>query len=122
MACQKPYCLIVSFLLYGVDCRSPTQAALLPPSDVTVQSLDVADYREQVVYTLSTTRKMAVQAIRRAQGGYKRSYDRKARCRSFKIEDWVFVRFPQDETGKCRKLSRPWHVPYRVTALSDPDI
>ena len=111
-----------SFLLYGVDCRSPTQAALLPPSDVTVQDLDVSDYREQVVYTLSTAREIAVQSIKRAQGRYKRSYDRKARCQSFKMGDWVFVRFPQDETGRRRKLSRPWHGPYRVTILSDPDV
>ena len=83
-----------SFLLYGVDCRSPTQLALLSPSDVTVQDLDVADSREQVVYTFSTARDMAVQAIKRAQGRYKRSYDRKACCRSFKMGDWVFVRLP----------------------------
>lgn len=29
------------------------------------------------------------------------------------------VRFPADETGKQRKLSWPWHGPYRVR---DPDI
>ena len=32
------------------------------------------------------------------------------------------MRFPQDETGKQRKLSRPWHGPYRVTQINDPDI
>ncbi len=31
-----------SFLLYGVDCRSPTEAALLPPSEVEIRDLDVA--------------------------------------------------------------------------------
>ncbi len=30
-----------SFLLYGVDCRSTTEAALMPPSDVTVKDLDI---------------------------------------------------------------------------------
>ena len=89
---------------------------------MTVQDLDVADKREEVVHTLSTARDMAVQAIKRAQGHYKCSYDRKARCQSFKMCDWVFVRFPQDETGKRRKLSRPLHGPYRVTTLSEPDI
>ena len=82
----------LSFFLFGVDCRSPTHAALLPPS--TVQGLDVADYRDQVVYTLSTARDMAVQTIKRAQGCYKCSYDWKVRCQSFKMGDWVFVRFP----------------------------
>ena len=32
------------------------------------------------------------------------------------------VRFPQEETGKMRKLSRPWHGPYRVTHRIDPDL
>ena len=32
------------------------------------------------------------------------------------------MRFPLDETGKQRKLSRPWHGPYRVTQINDPDI
>ena len=28
----------------------------------------------------------------------------------------------EDETGRRRKLSRPWHGPYPVTTLSDPDV
>ncbi len=108
-----------SFLLYGVDCRSPTEAALMPPSDVTMNDIDVADYREQVVLTLSSARETAVQAIRKAQGRYKHNYDRKAKCSSFKVGDWVFVRFPQEESGRLRKLSRPWHGPYRITS---PDV
>ncbi len=74
-----------SFLLYGVDCRSPTEAALMPPSDATVKDLDIADYREQVVMTLSSARETAVQARRKAQGRYKRNYDKKAKCLSFKV-------------------------------------
>ena len=30
--------------------------------------------------------------------------------------------FPQDEVGRNRKLSRPWHGPYRVLEKKDPDI
>lgn len=36
-----------SFLLYGVDCRSPTEAASLPTTDV--QSTDVCHYREELM-------------------------------------------------------------------------
>ena len=32
------------------------------------------------------------------------------------------VKFPADETGRLRKLSRPWHGPYRITALNGPDV
>ena len=34
----------------------------------------------------------------------------------------MLVHFPQDETGKGRKLSRPWHGPYRVVDRADPDL
>ena len=32
------------------------------------------------------------------------------------------IHFPQEETGRLRKLSRPWHGPYRVISRDDPDI
>jgi hypothetical protein len=32
------------------------------------------------------------------------------------------VKFPQEEVGKLRKLSRPWHGPYRVISHTDPDV
>ena len=32
------------------------------------------------------------------------------------------MRFPHEESGKQRKLSRPWHGPHRVTQRNDPDI
>lgn len=32
------------------------------------------------------------------------------------------VKFPQDESGGQRKLSRPWHGPYRITSLDNPQL
>ena len=32
------------------------------------------------------------------------------------------MHFPQDETGKYRKLSRPWHGPYHIISRNDPDV
>ena len=52
----------------------------------------------------------------------KRYYDRKAKQQQFKIGDQVLVRFPGEEQGKQRKLSRPWHGPYRITSRDDPDV
>ena len=34
----------------------------------------------------------------------------------------MLIYFAQDETGKHRKLSQPWHGPYRVISRRDPDI
>ena len=43
-----------SFLLYGFDCRHPTEAALLPPKPLGLT--DVSDYREQLILSLSSAR------------------------------------------------------------------
>jgi len=101
-----------SFLLFGTDCRYPTEAALLPPSPL--EAADVEDYREELVLTLSSARQLAAEAIQKAQVKYKKAYDCNSRVRDLRIGDWVLIRFPQEETGANRKLSRPWHGPYRV--------
>ena len=41
-----------SYLLFGMDCRSPSEAALLPPS--ALQPVDVEDYREELTLSLSS--------------------------------------------------------------------
>ena len=74
--------------------------------------------------SISSARQLAVANIQNAQRKYKRSYDQHANCRQApcKIADWVLVHCPQEETGGKRKLSRPWHGPYRVTSQQDPDV
>ena len=58
-----------SFVLLGVDCRTPTEAALLPPQEL--EATEVSDYRQKVVLSLSTA-----DSIRTAQARYKKTYDR----------------------------------------------
>ena len=109
-----------SFLLYGIDLRSPPEAELLQPQEEHV--VEVENYREQLMITLRSARLMAAECIRQAQKRYKHYYDQKAIQREYKVGDWVLVRFPQEEKGKQRKLSHPWHGPYRVIARQDPDL
>ena len=109
-----------SFLLLGIDCRTPTEAALLQPHEL--EPTDVADYREELVLSLSTARKLAAESIKSAQSRYKKTYDQLSREANYQLGDWVLVRFPQEETGRQRKLSRPWHGPYRVVERNDPDV
>ena len=110
-----------SFLLYGWDCRSPVEASLLPV-DSDVSPTTVADYREELILTLSTARQTALETIREAQKKYKLQYDRHADDYHYRIGDWILIRFPSDESGRLRKLSRPWHGPYRVKACNDTNI
>ena len=110
----------LSFLLYGHDCRSPTEAVLLPPSRI--EPVDIGDYREEMLTALSEARELAVKSIRKAQQRYKKQYDKKTTPISLKVGDWVFVHFPHEETGKLRKLSRPWFGPYRICSRDGPDV
>ena len=109
-----------SFLLFGMDCRYPTESALLPPSPI--QPVAVEDYREELVLMLGRARKHAVTSIQKAQKRYKKNYDKHSQDSTMRVGDWVLVRFPQEESGRFRKLSRPWHGPYRVISLDSPDI
>ena len=109
-----------SFLLFGMDCRTPTEAALLPPTQL--MPTEVEDYREEVILSLSSARDLAAKAIRKAQKRYKTQYDRKSTKKKYRVGDWVLVKFPHEETGKQRKLSRPWHGPYRVVSHENPDV
>ena len=109
-----------SFLLFGIDCRTPTEAALLPANSI--NALDLTDYREEMILALSSARNLAVRNIQQAQKRYKDYYDRKATKNHFRVGDWVLVRFPAEKSGKDRKLSHPWHGPYRVVDCREPDI
>ena len=41
---------------------------------------------------------------------------------TFQLGEWILIRFPQEESGANRKLSRPWHGPYRVINSSDTGV
>ena len=109
-----------SFLLFGIDLKSPTEAALLPPDSL--DPTDLASYQEELVVCLSSARELAAASIGEAQKRYKCQYDKKSKTVEYRIGDWVFVRFPGEETGKKRKLSRPWYGPFRVVTKRDPDL
>ena len=84
-----------------------------------VQPTTTEDYREELIVTLSSARDTALESIRKAQSRYKKSYDRKSDGYSYRVGDWVLVRFPSEETGRFRK---PWHGLYRVTSCNQTNV
>ena len=86
-----------SYLLFGVDCRTPTETAFLQPAFL--QPGDTQDYREELSLSLSSAREIAAKAVQKAQQLYKASYDKKLKPVTYHISDWVMVKFPADETG-----------------------
>jgi hypothetical protein len=109
-----------SYLLFGFDCRSPSEASYLP--NTPIEATELEDYREQLALSLTSARELAADTMRRSQQRYKNQYDWKVTNHQFRIGDWVMVKFPKEESGKLRKLSRPWHGPYRILSIDGPDV
>ena len=74
-----------SFLLFGIDCRTPSEAALLPPVQSEIE--EFTDYRQELVISLSSARQEAVKSIRKTQKRYKTQYDKKQCQVEFKTGD-----------------------------------
>ena len=64
------------FLLFGLDCKLPTEAALLPPEHP--EPVNMEDYHEQLIVSLSSARKLAASSIQAALVHYKKYYDKKS--------------------------------------------
>ena len=80
-----------SFLLFGVDLRSPIEAALLPPHDL--EGANLSDFREELMLSLSSACEHAVSSVREAQKRYKKQYDKKSRTVPLRCGDWALVCF-----------------------------
>ena len=87
---------MVTYLLFGMDCRTPTEAALLKPSSLWPG--DIQDYREELSPSLSSAREIAAKAVQKAQQCYKASYDSKLKPITYRVSDRVMVKFPADDS------------------------
>jgi len=73
---------------------------------------------------LKSSLQLAYKAIKKANRqshlNNKRLYDRKAKLRSFQVEDIVYLYNPARMPGKCFKFHKFWTGPFKITAkLSD---
>jgi len=50
-----------SYLLSGMDCKTPSEAAYIPPSSLKLT--DIEDYKDEVTLVLSSARTEAVKSI-----------------------------------------------------------
>ena len=91
-----------SYLLFGMDCRGPTEAALLPTTPV--QLTDIENYREQLTYSLSSARGLAAKSIQAAQRSTRSSMTRRQDHPISKLEAglWSTSRTRrQERRGSC---------------------
>ena len=66
------------------------------------QPMIVADYRQELIESLSTARQTALQSICRSQKKYKKQYDRKSDSYKYQVGEWVLIRYPSEETRRFR--------------------
>ena len=95
-----------NLLLYCFDLTvglQQKQHIYLPPE--ALHDIDVADYRQELMVSVTSARELAAQNIRRAQDYYKKHYNRRAKPAGYKVGQWVLIRFPHEESGHLRKLS-----------------
>jgi len=66
-----------TFLLHGFDCHSPMEAALVLKKSL--KRTNVKNYREQMILSLSSARKLAREANKGVKKHYKHQYDKTAK-------------------------------------------
>ena len=74
------------------------------------------------LHPIPGARQLAAESLQQSQDQSKHRYDAKAVVRNFRCGDWVLVRFPSEETGRNRKISQPWHGPYRILDVTDTTV
>ena len=94
------------FLLYGRDARIPCESVLSTKG--TPYQVDIDDYKSELVFSLAEAWQVARDHIQKSQCKQKKSYDKRAKSRAIRIGDRVMVLMPQEQTGKNRKLHRPY--------------
>ena len=98
-----------SFLLFGLDCRTPTDAAILPPTPI--EPCDVEDYREELVCMLSSARELAAQEVEKAQKKYKKYHDCRSSRLNYKIGDSLSSRRNWKTAKTVQAMARPISCP-----------
>ena len=72
-----------SFLLFGMDWRSPTDAAILPSHPL--EPTQASDYREELILSLSSARQLACKEMQKSQERYKHHYDKSCHVVQYQI-------------------------------------
>ena len=114
--------LVKNHHFYCLDLTAVTLLRQLHYQQSCPNATEVIDYREELVLNLSSARALSAKTISKAQQNQTVQYDQHTSSSKLRVGDWILIYFPQDETGKHRKLSRPWHGPYCIISCNNPDV
>lgn len=85
-----------SCLLFGVDCKTPINAALLKLSSL--QPGNTQDFREELFLSLSSACEVSAKAVQKTQQHYKTAFDCKLKPITYHVIYWAMATFPAEET------------------------
>ena len=108
-------------MVFGREIVLPIQAVISAPDDSdSEQSFsDPEDYICNLKKKLQENHEIARKCLKQAANYQKRHYDLKAKKRSFRTGQAVWVYEPARKVGICTKLTSPWKGPYIVEKKID---
>ncbi len=81
------------------------------------------DYKTELTSGLSAAWREAHLNVEKSQKRYTFQHDKKAKLTNYKVGNRVFIYMPHERSeGKHHRLSRPFHGPYRVEAVTSHNI
>jgi hypothetical protein len=108
------------YLIHGREINLPTMDKLKAKISVNVQDVDLRQKLENLKSNLSRAYKVVRGNNRRAHQKNKSYYDKKAKLRTFEVDDKVYLFCPAKKAGVCNKFRCVWKGPYIVkNKLSD---
>jgi len=108
------------FLMHGRDPRLPTELLMDLPS--TRQFIDLDTYKGEVAARFQNAWEVAQAHVKKAQKRQKTAYDRQAKTPTYQVGERVFIYMPAAKATKAYKFARPFHGPYRITAVHETGI
>jgi hypothetical protein len=101
------------YLLHGREVEIPNNDAL--KARVATGNPDVDQYLNTLKANLKRAYKVVAKSNRRSHQHNKQLYDRKAKIRTFKVNDLVYLYLPVIKPGLTKKFARKWAGPLKVT-------
>jgi len=104
------------YLLHGREMALPNSDNLKAKLSKEKENLDQGCRLENLNSSLQLAYKAVKKANRQSHLNNKRLYDRKAKLRSFQLEDIVYLYNPARKPGKCFKFHKFCTGPFKITA------
>jgi hypothetical protein len=103
------------FLLHGREMEIPTAQNLKAKLSPEVRNHENANRLENLKFSLKRAHQEVRKNSRKSHQVNKKYYDRKAKIRTFELNEIVYLFTPAIKRGQCKKFRKFWSGPYKAT-------